>query len=189
MGVVYEASDPNLGRTIALKAILANTIGTNPEEVTERFKNEARAVGGLQPSEYRHRLRAPANQGILYIAMECLEGQTLEAHLVQRRTISLERAIDITRQVCAALDCANSKGIVHRDIKPANVMLTSNGTAKITDFGLARTAEAITMTGHVMGTPHYMSPEQVRGRPSGRSQRPLQRGRDALRDDDRRAPI
>src|SRR6185369_4505468 len=100
-----------------------------------------------------------------YIAMECLEGETLEAHLSQRRTIPLERAIDITRQICAALDYANSKGIVHRDIKPANVMLSPNGTAKITDFGLARTTEAITMTGHVVGTPHYMSPEQVRGRP------------------------
>jgi serine/threonine protein kinase len=165
MGVVYEASDPNLGRTVALKAILANTIGSNPQEVTERFKNEARAVGALSHPNIVTVFDAGEDQGILYIAMERLEGETLEAYLAQRRTIPLGQAIDITRQVCAALDYANSKGIVHRDIKPANVMLTSNGTAKITDFGLARTAEAITMTGHVMGTPHYMSPEQVRGRP------------------------
>jgi serine/threonine protein kinase len=165
MGVVYEASDPNLGRTVALKAILANTVGTNPQEVADRFKNEARAVGGLSHPNIVTVFDAGEDEGVLYIAMECLEGETLEAHLVQRRTIPLERAIDITRQICAALDYANSKGIVHRDIKPANVMLTSDGTVKITDFGLARTTEAITMTGHVVGTPHYMSPEQVRGRP------------------------
>src|SRR5207302_4879602 len=91
-------------------------------------------------------------------------------HLAKQRTLPLENAIEITRQVCAALDYAHGKGIVHRDIKPANIILLPNGTVKITDFGLARTAEAITMTGHVMGTPHYMSPEQVRGRPvDGRS--------------------
>ncbi len=165
MGVVYEASDPNLGRTVALKTILVNTIGTNPLEVTDRFKNEARAVGGLSHPNIVTVFDAGEDNGVLYIAMECLDGATLESHLTQWRTIPLDRALNITRQICAALDYANRKGIVHRDIKPANVMLLPDGTAKITDFGLARTAEAITMTGHVMGTPHYMSPEQVRGRP------------------------
>jgi len=165
MGVVFEASDPNLGRTVALKTIQANTIGTNPQEVAERFKNEARAVGGLSHPNIVTVFDAGEDNGVLYIAMECLQGETLEAHLAARRTVPLEQAVGITRQVCTALDYANSKGIVHRDIKPANVMLLPNGTVKITDFGLARTTEAITMTGHVMGTPHYMSPEQVRGRP------------------------
>ena len=168
MGVVFEASDPNLGRTVALKTIQANTIGTNPQEVTERFKNEARAVGGLSHPNIVTVFDAGEDNGVLYIAMECLQGETLEAHLTEKRTLPLEQAMSITRQVCAALDYANSKGIVHRDVKPANVMLLENGTAKITDFGLARTTEAITMTGHVVGTPHYMSPEQVRGRPVDR---------------------
>ncbi|MGZ4814121.1 MAG: serine/threonine-protein kinase [Terriglobales bacterium] len=170
MGVVYEASDPNLGRTVALKTIHANAIGTNPQEAAQRFKNEARAAGSLSHPNIVTVFDAGEQDGLLYIAMELLAGETLEAHLAKQRTVPFERAIDVTRQICAALDYANAKGIVHRDIKPANIILLPSGTVKITDFGLARTAEAITMTGQVMGTPHYMSPEQVRGRPvDGRS--------------------
>ena len=165
MGVVYEASDPNLGRTVALKTIHANAIGTNPEEAAQRFKNEARAAGSLSHPNIVTVFDAGEQDGLLYIAMELLAGETLESLLSKQRTIPLDKAIDITRQICAALDYASAKGIVHRDIKPANIILLPNGTVKITDFGLARTAEAITMTGQVMGTPHYMSPEQVRGRP------------------------
>jgi serine/threonine protein kinase len=170
MGVVYEASDPNLGRTVALKSIHANAIGTNLEEATQRFKNEARAAGSLSHPNIVTVFDAGEQDGLLYIAMELLQGETLEAHLLHRRTVPIATAVDITRQICVALDYANAKGIVHRDIKPGNVILLPNGTVKITDFGLARTTEAITMTGQVMGTPHYMSPEQVRGRPAdGRS--------------------
>jgi len=164
MGVVYEASDPFLGRTVAVKTVHANTIGTNPEEVAQRFKNEARAVGSLNHPNIVTVFDAGEQDELLYIAMELLDGETLDADLSKHRTIPQPRAIDITRQICAALDYANAKGIVHRDVKPANIILLPNGTVKITDFGLARTTEAITMTGQVMGTPHYMSPEQVRGR-------------------------
>jgi serine/threonine protein kinase len=170
MGVVYEAGDPNLGRTVALKTVHANAIGTDAEQAGQRFKNEARAVGRLSHPNIVTVFDAGEQDGLLYIAMELLDGETLDAHLAKHRTVALDRAIDITRQICAALDYANAKGVVHRDIKPANIILLPNGNVKITDFGLARTAEAITMTGQVMGTPHYMSPEQVRGRPvDGRS--------------------
>jgi eukaryotic-like serine/threonine-protein kinase len=170
MGVVFEASDPNLGRTVALKTVHANAIETDPEAAARRFKNEARAAGSLSHPNIVTVFDAGEQDGLLFIAMELLAGETLDAHLSQHRTVPLQRAIDITRQICDALDYANAKGIVHRDIKPANIILLPNGTVKITDFGLARTAEAITMTGQVMGTPHYMSPEQVRGRPvDGRS--------------------
>ena len=170
MGVVFEASDPNLGRTVALKTIHANAIGANPEEAAQRFKNEARAAGSLSHPNIVTIFDAGEQDGLLYIAMELLAGDTLDTLLSKQRTVPLQRAIEVTRQICSALDYANAKGIVHRDIKPANIIFLPNGTVKITDFGLARTAEAITMTGQVMGTPHYMSPEQVRGRPvDGRS--------------------
>ncbi|HEU5452726.1 MAG TPA: protein kinase, partial [Terriglobales bacterium] len=100
----------------------------------------------------------------LYIAMELLDGRTLQALLAERRRLPVRQAIDIVRQICAGLDFAHAKGIVHRDIKPANVMLASHGFAKITDFGIARSGEAMTLTGQVLGTPHYMSPEQVMGK-------------------------
>src|SRR3954471_13630288 len=108
MGVVYEASDPNLGRSVALKTIHANAIGTNPEEATQRFKNEARAAGSLAHPSIVTVFDAGEQDGLLYIAMELLQGETLEAHLAQRRTLPLDKAIDITRQICAALDYANA---------------------------------------------------------------------------------
>src|SRR5437868_7227949 len=102
--------------------------------------------------------------------MEFIEGSTLEALLRSQRTIATRQTIEIVRQICAGLDFAHAKGIVHRDIKPGNVMLAGHGVVKITDFGIARAGEAMTITGQVVGTPNYMSPEQVLGKPlDGRS--------------------
>src|SRR5215472_9830640 len=106
---------------------------------------------------------AGEEDGVLYIAMELLEGRTLHALLGERR-LPLEQAIDIARQICAGLQFAHGKGIIHRDIKPGNVIVASQGFVKITDFGIARSGEAMTLTGQVLGTPHYMSPEQVLGK-------------------------
>ncbi|HKR84708.1 MAG TPA: serine/threonine-protein kinase, partial [Terriglobales bacterium] len=107
---------------------------------------------------------AGEDNGILYLAMEFIEGSTLEALIRQQRTIATAQTIDIIRQVCAGLDFAHGKGIIHRDVKPGNIMLASNGPVKITDFGIARAGEAMTITGQVVGTPNYMSPEQVLGK-------------------------
>ncbi len=164
MGVVYEARDPNIGRSVALKTIGIASIGTDPEEVARRFKNEARAAGSLNHPNIMTVYDAGEHDGVLYMAMELNDGPTLQAVLAQERTLAPERVVDIIRQVCTGLDFAHSKGIIHRDIKPGNVMLASHGLVKITDFGIARAGEAMTITGQVLGTPNYMSPEQVLGR-------------------------
>ena len=164
MGVVYEATDPNIGRKVALKTIRAGTLGTNPEEVAKRFKNEARAAGGLNHPNIVTIYDADEQNGILYLAMEFLQGTTLDVLLHSLQTLKPDQAVDIVRQVCAGLDYAHSKGVVHRDIKPGNIMVLVTGAVKITDFGIARTANVMTMTGQVLGTPNYMSPEQVVGK-------------------------
>ncbi len=164
MGVVYEALDPTIGRKIALKAIRFDGIGTTADEAARRFKNEARAAGGLNHPHIVTVYDAGEDNGILYLAMEFIEGSTLEALIRQQRTIATSQTIDIIRQVCSGLDFAHAKGIIHRDVKPANIMLAGSGPAKITDFGIARAGEAMTITGQVVGTPNYMSPEQVLGK-------------------------
>ena len=164
MGVVYEAIDPNIGRRVALKTIRAGTLGTNAEEVAKRFKNEARAAGGLNHPNIVTIYDADEQNGILYLAMEFLPGVTLDVLLHAEQILKPGRAVDIVRQVCAGLEYAHSKGVVHRDIKPGNIMVSPTGAVKITDFGIARTANVMTMTGQVLGTPNYMSPEQVIGK-------------------------
>lgn len=164
MGVVYEALDPTIARRIALKAIRFDGIGTTADEAARRFKNEARAAGGLNHPNIVTVYDAGEDNGILYLAMEFIEGSTLEALIRQQRTIATSQTIDIIRQVCAGLDFAHAKGIIHRDVKPGNIMLAGNGLVKITDFGIARAGEAMTITGQVVGTPNYMSPEQVLGK-------------------------
>ena len=164
MGVVYEAVDPNIGRKVALKTIAAGTLGTNAEEVARRFQNEARAAGGLNHPNIVTIYDAGEQNGVLYLAMEFLEGAALDVLLHAEHALKPDRAVDIVRQVCAGLEYAHSKGVVHRDIKPGNVMVSPTGAVKITDFGIARTANVMTMTGQVLGTANYMSPEQVVGR-------------------------
>jgi len=164
MGVVYEAVDPTIGRKIALKAIRFDGIGTTADEAARRFKNEARAAGGLNHPNLVTVYDAGEDDGNLYLAMEFIEGSTLESLIRAQRTLPPAQATDIVRQICAGLDFAHAKGIIHRDIKPANIMLASHGAVKITDFGIARAGEAMTITGQVIGTPNYMSPEQVLGK-------------------------
>ena len=164
MGVVYEATDPTIGRRVALKCIRFDGIGTTADEAARRFKNEARAAGGLNHPNLVTVYDAGEDSGNLYLAMEFIEGSNLDELLRRQRRLSTEKATEIVGHVCAGLDFAHSKGIIHRDIKPANVMLGPHGMVKITDFGIARAGEVMTMTGQVVGTPNYMSPEQVLGK-------------------------
>jgi predicted Ser/Thr protein kinase len=164
MGVVYKALDPTIGRTVALKTMRLDVHGLDAQEMVRRFQNEARAAGVLNHPNIVTIYDAGEQDGIFYIAMEFIEGTTLHELLVEKRVLATEEVLQLTRQICRGLDYAHSNSIVHRDIKPANIMITGNGTVKIMDFGIAKSGGQVTNTGQVLGTPNYMSPEQVKGR-------------------------
>lgn len=174
MGVVYHAIDPNIGRPVAIKTIQLGAV-RNPEEqkrLRERLFREARSAGILSHPGIVTIYDVEQQGDLAYIAMEYVDGPTLDQVLSEPKPLAPERMFSILGQTASALDYAHQKGIVHRDIKPANIMIAADGTAKITDFGIAKitTSEQFTMTGSIVGTPHYMSPEQVQGQPvDGRS--------------------
>src|SRR5262249_55650466 len=170
MGVVYKAMDPTIGRTVALKTMRLDVHGLDAQEMVRRFQNEARAAGVLNHPNIVTIYDAGEHEGIFYIAMEFIEGTTLHELLAEKRVLPTEEVVQLARQICRGLDYAHSNGIVHRDVKPANIMITANGTVKIMDFGIAKAGGQVTNTGQVLGTPNYMAPEQVKGRPlDGRS--------------------
>src|SRR4051812_43752641 len=164
MGVVYKALDPNIGRTVALKTMRLDVHGADEEEILKRFKHEAKLAGVLNHPNVVTIYDAGEDQGVFYIAMEFVEGVTLQTLLHQQRVIPAQLMLEVTKQICPAMDFAHKRGIIHRDIKPANIMLTSSGGAKIMDFGIAKAEGGLTSAGQVLGTPAYMSPEQVRGK-------------------------
>jgi predicted Ser/Thr protein kinase len=164
MGVVYKAMDPTIGRTVALKTMRLDVHGLDTQEMVRRFQNEARAAGVLNHPNIVTIYDAGEQDGIFYIAMEFIEGTTLHELLAEKRVLPTDEVVQISRQICRGLDYAHSNGIVHRDIKPANIMITANGTVKIMDFGIAKAGGQVTNTGQVLGTPNYMSPEQVKGK-------------------------
>src|SRR6266852_1746267 len=168
MGVVYKAMDPVIGRTVAVKTIRLSEEGTGlsrPELLT-RFQTEARAAGLLTHPNIVVVFDAGEEDGLYYITMELVEGKSLQAHLDGAQAFPLPRILRIMEQTCSALQFAHERNVVHRDIKPANIMLAADDTVKVTDFGTAKILQFGTMqqTAHVMGTPSYMSPEQVKGR-------------------------
>jgi predicted Ser/Thr protein kinase len=170
MGVVYKAQDPTIGRTVALKTLRLDVHGLESAEMVRRFQNEARAAGLLSHPNIVTIYDAGEQDGIFYIAMEFIQGTTLHELLAEQRILPAEDVVQYSRQICRGLDYAHSHGIVHRDVKPANIMITANGTVKIMDFGIAKAGGSMTSTGQVLGTPNYMAPEQVKGRPlDGRS--------------------
>ena len=164
MGVVYKATDPNIGRIVAVKTTRLDTHGLAADDLLRRFQNEARSAGTLSHPNIVTIYDAGEENGVFYIAMEYLEGETLDALLSRHRSLPVEKVIEIVRQVCAGLDYAHSHGVIHRDIKPANIMLASGGAVKVMDFGIAKAGGTMTATGTVLGTPNYMSPEQVKGK-------------------------
>ncbi|MBI4477777.1 MAG: protein kinase [Acidobacteria bacterium] len=163
MGVVYLAEDTRLGRRVALKFLPQGL--TADRDARERFMLEARAASALDhPNICTVHAIEETPDGQVFIAMAYYDGETLKKR-IQRGPLPLADAVDIARQVAEGLAAAHANGIVHRDIKPANIILTSEGRAKIVDFGLAKLPEvtALTRTGTTWGTVAYMSPEQARG--------------------------
>ena len=168
MGVVYKAVDPVIGRTVAVKTIRLSEEGTGlsrPELLT-RFQTEARAAGLLTHPNIVVVFDAGEEDGLYYITMELVEGKSLQALLDDGHAFPLPRTLRIMEQTCSALQFAHERNVIHRDIKPANLMLTADDTVKVTDFGTAKILQfgTVQQTAHVMGTPSYMSPEQVKGR-------------------------
>jgi serine/threonine-protein kinase len=166
MGVVYQAQDPAIGRVIAIKTInLANlTDGAERSRLRDRLFREAQSAGMLSHPNIVTIYDIAEENGMAYIFMEFVNGPPLERLLLEPVPMSRDKILAIFRQTAMALDYAHQKGIVHRDIKPANIMVHEDGRAKITDFGVAKiVSQQMTQSGAMMGTPAYMSPEQVQG--------------------------
>jgi len=165
MGVVYRGFDPVIGRTVALKTLSLDPGHTPAPEFRERLYREAAAAGALSHPNIVTIFDIVEDGAVTAVAMEFIDGRSLAAIIGEHAPLPMDAAIDVIGQVCSALDFAGSQGIVHRDIKPANILITPSGRAKVTDFGVARLAmSTMTHAGTVLGSPSYMSPEQVRGR-------------------------
>ena len=162
MGEVYKANDPLIGRAVALKTITSTMVGDH--ELLDRFYREARSAGTLEHPNIVTIYELGEDRGTPFIAMEYLEGETLEKLIHGRSRLTVAEKVGFIVPVCRALDYAHKRGVVHRDIKPGNVMLTKDGKIKVVDFGIARQMNAsMTQTNMFMGTLSYMSPQQIYG--------------------------
>ncbi|HEY7411008.1 MAG TPA: serine/threonine-protein kinase [Vicinamibacteria bacterium] len=168
-GTVYKAKDKLLGRMVAIKTIRLDSLvasGASAEEMLDRFKREAMVSAQLKHPNIVTIYDIGDAQGTSYLAMEFIDGVGLEKVISQTGRLPLERVALLGAQVADALDFAHQHRVVHRDIKPANIMIEAGDRVKVTDFGIAKvtdSAEHLTMTGSLLGTPSYMSPEQARG--------------------------
>ena len=165
MGVVYRAVDPMLERTVAVKTINMALDPGEMEHYEKRFTIEARAAGGLNHPNIVIIYDIGRSGDLAYMAMEFLEGRELK-ELIAGNELTADRSLDIVALVADGLAYAHAHEVVHRDVKPANIMILNDGRVKITDFGIARmrTADVRTQTGVVLGSPRYLSPEQVLGK-------------------------
>lgn len=167
MGAVYLADDEVLGELVALK-VISSAFAADERAMVTRFRREAAAARKVSaPTVIRIHDLGEARPGLLYLSMEYFAGRTLSEVISQRGLVPLDDALDILKQIASGLEAAHQAGVVHRDLKPSNVLVGERGAVKIIDFGLATTAMAdgLTATGTMLGTPHYMAPEQVRGKP------------------------
>src|SRR5260221_7365196 len=166
MGAVHRAVAPLIERDVAIKTLLPNLPPEIMGEVRERFLREARSAGRLNHPNIVTIYDVGEQDGVAYIAMELLEGKSLQQILREPAGLPVATVAELVAQVADGLDLAQRFKITHRDIKPANIMVSADGHAKLTDFGVAHVASSsMTQTGSALGSPKYMSPEQVTGLP------------------------
>jgi predicted Ser/Thr protein kinase len=166
MGAVYLADDEVLHDLVALK-VISSAFATDEQAMIARFRREAAAARKVSsPSVIRIHDLGEARPGLLYLSMEYFAGRTLAEVIAQRGIVPIKDAQDFLQQICNGLEAAHQAGVTHRDLKPSNVLVGERGTVKLIDFGLATTGfgDGLTATGAILGTPHYMAPEQVRGK-------------------------
>ncbi len=163
MAIVYSGHDLLLDRTVAIK-VLRSQYGTD-DDFIRRFRREAQAAAKLTHPNVVNIYDVGQEEDTHYIVMEYVEGETLKDLIKREAPLTAQRAVDITIQICEALDTAHQHQIIHRDIKPHNILIGKHGAVKVTDFGIARavTSATITQTGSVLGSVHYFSPEQAKG--------------------------
>jgi eukaryotic-like serine/threonine-protein kinase len=163
MGVVYKAHDPNLDLMVALKVLRQDRVES--EAFVKRFLAEARVLGRLDNRNIVRVYNVDEDQETVYIAMEFIEGEALSDRM-QKKRFTPEEIIELGATISSSLGYAHQKGIVHRDVKPSNILIKSDGSLKITDFGIAHiqdtSAAEMTQAGEILGTPAYMSPEQIK---------------------------
>src|SRR5713101_6005025 len=172
MGVVYEGYDPSIKRIVALKTIRSEQLaGEDPSAVIARFRREAQAAGRLNHPNIVSIYDFGEDHGVWYIAMEFVQGRELKESFESNERFKIADIVRIMGEILDALGYSHGQGVIHRDIKPANIFLLPSGSVKVTDFGIAHIeASNLTQVGTVMGTPSYMSPEQIMGLPvDGRS--------------------
>ena len=168
MGVVYKANDTQLDEVVAIKTLPGDVMQRSPEDL-ERFKREIRLARKITHRNVLRTYDYGEAEGVYFISMEFVRGYTLAELLTEAagRQMAPRVSMGISRQICRGLQAAHEQGIIHRDIKPQNVLIDAKGEVKLMDFGIARmteTKDAMTQAGLIVGTPHYMSPEQVQGR-------------------------
>ncbi|MDZ7343670.1 MAG: serine/threonine-protein kinase [candidate division KSB1 bacterium] len=164
MGKIYEGFDPTINRRVAIKTIRSDIDAFGGERARQRFLREAQAAGALNHRNIVTIYQADEAGPYSFIAMEFLEGETLEKIIERQAPLPLEEICRLVTPICEALDYAHRHGVVHRDIKPSNIMITTEGVVKVMDFGIAHLDySTLTREGAVLGTPSYMSPEQIRG--------------------------
>ena len=163
MGAVYKARDRELDRVVALKVIRPELAGL--PEILQRFKQELILARKVTHRNVIRIFDLGEADGVKFITMEFIEGRDVKSILAEEGKLAPDRAVDIIQQVCLALEAAHTEGVIHRDLKPQNIMVDQQGRASVMDFGIARSLEfgGMTQTGAMIGTPEYMSPEQVRG--------------------------
>ncbi|HYI09620.1 MAG TPA: protein kinase [Thermoanaerobaculia bacterium] len=168
MGVVYKATDTQLDEIVAIKTLPGDVMTRSPEDL-ERFKREIRLARKITHRNVLRTYDYGEAEGVYFISMEFVRGYTLSELLDEapQRQMAARPSAGVTRQICRGLQAAHEQGIIHRDIKPQNVLIDAKGEVKLMDFGIARMAETpenMTQAGLIIGTPHYMSPEQVQGK-------------------------